>query len=566
MPTLHWIGKNAVVNHHQTVPFRLLHPLPEMSAGIEDAGNLLIEGDNLHALKALLPRYAGQVKCIYIDPPYNTGNEGWVYNDAVNAPEMQKWLHHAVGKEAEDLSRHDKWLCMMTPRLQLLRQFLREDGAIFISIDDNEVANLRLLMDEIFDTRNFVASIIWQKRTSPDARTAIGPAHDYIIAYCKNSEKLRLNPIPLSSERAKDYKNPDNDVRGLWASVDLTGQTGHATASQFYTITTPSGRKFAPPEGRCWAMAETTLLRLMSEGRLWFGKDGNARPRLKRYLVEAEGTTSWTWWPNSEVGHNQEATKEVNELLNRPGLFETPKPTRLIKRILQLATDKDSLILDSFAGSGTTGHAVMQLNREDGGNRRFLLVEMEPHIARNVTAERLRRVLCEPDEEKPDKETRRQGDKETNQLFLTEERQGENVAEQAADDAETLSLSPCLPVSLSGFTYCTLGEPLFDAEGRVSAGVGFADLARHVFYTETGQPLPEDADITPPLLGLADTTAVYLLWNGQDAEPLTAARLRQLPPHDGPKIIYAASCRLPRAHLQNKNVAFRQFPYHLVAK
>jgi len=281
MPELNWIGKQAVVKHHQEVPFRLLEPDSELSCGDPQSGNLIVEGDNLHALKALLPRYAGKVKCIYIDPPYNTGEDmgegrGWVYSDNVNSPLIQKWLGQVVGKEAEDLSRHDKWLCMMYPRLSLLRQFLSDDGFIFISIDDNEVSSLRLLMHELFSRNNFIAEVVWQKRTSPDARRPLGDAHEYIVAFAKDfsASKKKLKKVPLTAARSKDFKNLDNDPRGPWASVDITGQTGHATDDQFYEIETPSGERYRPPQGRCWAMAEATFRALFDDGRIWFGKSG----------------------------------------------------------------------------------------------------------------------------------------------------------------------------------------------------------------------------------------------------------------------------------------------------
>ena len=222
MPTLNWIGKEVVVKHHKEVPFRLLEPVPELSCGAADSGNLIVQGDNLHALKALLPRYAGQVKCIYIDPPYNTGNEGWVYNDNVNSPEIKKWLGEVVGKEGETLDRHDRWLCMMYPRLVLLRQFLREDGAIFVSIDDNEVASLRLLMDEIFGKRNFVETIIWEKNYAPKASARhFSEAHDYVVVYALNSDKWPRNLVARSEKQDKMYKNPDNDPRGPWRPNNL---------------------------------------------------------------------------------------------------------------------------------------------------------------------------------------------------------------------------------------------------------------------------------------------------------------------------------------------------------
>ena len=348
-----------------------------------------MQGDNLQALKALLPKYAGKVKCIYIDPPYNTGNEGWVYNDNVKAPEIKKWLGQVVGKEAEDLSRHDKWLCMMYPRLVLLKQFLAEDGAIFISIDDNEVASLRLLMDEIFGSNKFLANVVWQKRTSPDARVNLGDAHEFIVSYT-NADHKALNLLPISDEQKKNYKNPDNDPRGAWASTDYTAQGFRP--NQMYEIVTPSGKKFSPPEGVCWKNTQDVYNQLYQDGRIWFGKNGGNMPRRKTFLSEREGVRSWTWWDNKSSAHSQEGKQDLNNILENNHIFDTPKPTRLIQRILQIASDKDSIILDSFAGSGTTAHAVLKQNEVDGGNRKFILVEMEDKIAKEITSERVRRI------------------------------------------------------------------------------------------------------------------------------------------------------------------------------
>ncbi len=532
MPTLNWIGKEAVVNHHLQVPFHLLKDVLDLSCGDPGSGNLIVQGDNLVALKALLPYYAGQVKCIYIDPPYNTGNENWVYNDNVNSPVIREWLGKVVGKEGETLDRHDRWLCMMYPRLALLRQFLREDGAIFISLDDNEIQSIRNLMDEIFGRENFLATIIWQKRTSPDARLNLGPAHDYIVVYSKNLNLLKptLNKIPPGGERVKAYKNPDNDPRGVWASVDITGQTGHATPEQFYEIVTPSGLRLKPPKGRCWAMAQKTVIELIKDNRIWFGKDGKSRPRLKKFLSETEGVTAWTWWPNSEVGHNQEATKELNEIMQSADVFDNPKPSRLIQRICGLATDKESIVLDSFTGSGTTGHAVLNLNKEDGGNRKFILVEMEPYIAREVTSERIRRVA-------------------------------EGYMNTKGEKVEGLG---------GGFRYCELGEPLFDENGKIRSSVTFGELARHVYFTETGEPLPRERVPNTPFLGECRGVGIYLLYNGilkdksaNGGNMLTRNMLAQLPPFDGQKVIYCAGCLLGRDRLQAERIIVRQTPYEI---
>ena len=537
MPTLNWIGKEAVVKHHKDVPFRLLEPAPELSlpspasgrgAGGEGdyGGNLIVQGDNLQALKALLPRYAGQVKCTYIDPPYNTGNEGWVYNDNVNSPEIRRWLGEVVGKEGETLDRHDRWLCMMYPRLVLLRQFLREDGAIFISIDDNEVATLRLLMDEIFGARNFVATAAWQRRISPDARLGFSQAHDHIVVFARNSEAIHFNSIPLDQSKAQNFKNPDHDPKGAWTSTDFTAQGWRP--NQMYEIHTPGGAVFSPPLGRCWANIEPVFQKLLDEGRIWFGKDGRGRPRVKTYLTESSGIRAWSWWPNQECGHNQEAKKEINEIIGHDAPFDTPKPTRLIQRILQIATDQDSLILDSFAGSGTTGHAVLKQNAEDGGNRRFILVEMDDNIARTVTTERVRRVASGYTNAK-----------------------GQPVAGLGG-----------------GFQFCRLSaEPLFTPDGRIREDVTFAQLAEFVWFAETGSGYNGQAD--SPLLGVHGGRAIYLLYNGilkdQSAaggNVLIGSVFDALPKFDGPKVIYAAANRMGTQAVR-ENISFKQTPYAL---
>ena len=525
MPTLEWIGKKAVVNHHREVPFRLLQCDPALSVGDADSGNLLVQGDNLEALKALLPYYAGKIKCIYIDPPYNTGNEGWIYNDNVNSPEIKAWLGKVVGSEAEDLSRHDKWLCMMYPRLALLKEFLSEDGSIWISMDDSEIGQLRLLMDEIFGLSRFVACNVWQKRYSRENREAIGDVHDYILTYAKNPKIFKevRNRIRPDEQQEKIYKNASGDPRGRWRAIPMTAQ-GYRP-NQMYEIRTPTGVVHRPPEGRCWSMIESEYLRLLGEGRIYFGKSGKSQPNLIRYLSEVEGFVPWTWWPHQEVGHTDEARKEIRSLLGTQTAFDTPKPHRLLKRIIEIATKPGDLVLDSFAGSGTTGHAVLAQNKANGGDRRFILVEMDPKICREVTAERLKRVI------------------------------------EGYGNEEPLG---------GGFRYCTLGEPLFDETGAIRASVKFPELAAHVFFTETGSPIPKRATGKSPLLGVYNGVAVYLLFNGvlgdkrpQGGNVLTRDVLASLPPHDGSKVIYGESCRLGAAHLRQESITFKQVPYDI---
>ena len=528
MPSLHWIGKEAVVNHHHAVPFHLLRAVPALSVGEPGAGNLIVQGDNLVALKALLPYYAGQVKCIYIDPPYNTGNENWIYNDNVNSPLMREWLGKVVGKEAEDLSRHDKWLCLMYPRLVLLRQVLREDGAIFVSLNDSEAGHFRLLMDEIFGTGNFVANILWQKRTSPDARLLLSDAHEHVFCFAKNYEKLTFNKVPQSEKQRKKFKNPDNDPRGPWASSDYAAQGFRP--NQMYEITTPAGRKVKPPAGSCWKNVEEVFLKLVLEKRIWFGKNGSGVPRRKTFLSESEGISPWTWWSNDDVGHSQEAKKEIQDLFESESVFDTPKPVRLIQRVLQIATNPNDLVLDSFGGSGTTGHAVLKTNKQDGGNRKFILVEMESNIARDITAERVKRVA-------------------------------EGYTNAKGEKVEGLG---------GGFRFCELGEPLFDSHGQLRESVSFADLARHVYFTETGEPLPRERISKSPLIGECRGVAVYLLFNGilgdksaNGGNILTRAVLAKLPKFDGPKVIYASGCLLGRERLKSEGITFRQTPYEI---
>ena len=530
MPTLNWIGKEAVVNHHQQVPFRLLKDVPDLACGDPGSGNLIVQGDNLEALKALLPYYAGQVKCVYIDPPYNTGNEGWAYNDNVNSPLIRDWLGKTVGKEGETLDRHDRWLCMMYPRLALLKLFLTEDGIICVNLDDNEAAVCRLLMNEIYGSQNFVATLAWQRRISPDARLGLSQAHDHIIVFAKQLDKAKFNKVPLSLDQTNNFKNPDNDKRGPWVSTDFSAPGWRP--NQMYPLTTPDGVTFNPPPGRCWKNVESEFKRLLAEGRMWFGKDGKARPRVKTYLSETEGVSAWTWWPHTEAGHNQEAKQEINSVLCHEVPFDTPKPTRLLERIFQIASNPGDLVLDSFAGSGTTGHAILKMNAQNGEkpSRRFILVEMESEIARTVTAERIRRVA--------------QG--HTNA-------KGEEVAGLAG-----------------GFRYCELGEPLFDETGMIRETVKFSELARHVYFSETGEPLPRARVLNTPLLGVCRGVGIYLLYNGilgdesaNGGNVLTRQTLAKLPPFDGPKVIYCAGCLLSRDRLQASRITVRQTPYEI---
>ncbi len=331
MPLLHWLTRDEDIHVSAHTPYRLLEEVPEFSAGDRNTSNMLIQGDNLDALKALLPYYAGKVKCIFIDPPYNTRSAFEHYDDNLE---------------------HTQWLAMMYPRLELLRELLAEDGSIWVTIDDNEAHYLKVIMDEVFGRKNFVANVVWQKRTSPDARLYIGDAHDHLLLYSKCSAQFALNRVPLSQAHSAQFKNPDNDLRGPWTSTDFTAQGWRP--NQMYKLTTSAGVEYEPPPGRCWANVESEFMRLVGENRVWFGKDGKSRPRTKNFLSEHEGVRAWSWWSNAEVGHNQEAKKEINDLFGADTAFATPKPERLLQRVVTLATNHGDLVLDSFLGSGTT--------------------------------------------------------------------------------------------------------------------------------------------------------------------------------------------------------------------
>jgi len=511
MPILHWLDRDKHTKAAEAVPYRLLEADDSHSHGDRETPNMLIQGDNLEALKALLPYYAGRIKCIFIDPPYNTRSAFDHYDDNLE---------------------HSQWLSVIFPRLQLLRELLAEDGSIWVTIDDNEAHYLKVIIDEVFGRKGFEvprkffqANVVWQKRTSPDARLSLGAAHDHILVYAKDPNKISLNKVPLSPAKSKGFKNPDKDPKGPWASTDFTGQTGHATPNQFYTIVTPSGKKYPPPAGRCWALTEHSFYELVKQGRVWFGKNGNSKPRLKRYLSENEGITAWTWWTNDEVGHNQEAKKEINELFGSENAFDTPKPERLIQRILQLATNPQDLVLDSFLGSGTTAAVAHKMGRH------YIGIELGEHAMTHCVP-RLKKVI--------------------------EGEQG-GVSESANWKGG------------GGFRFYKLGPPVFDSEGRINPEIRFAHLAAHIWFSETHTAMLKKA--RSPLLGIHNGTAYYLLFNGilgdkrQDhGNVLTAKTLAQLTPHIGPKVIYGEACRLGSERLKDLGIIFKQTPYDVKAR
>ena len=415
MTQLDFIGKEYIRTHHYKIPHRVLTYDKKRSLGDVNDENLIIHGDNMEALKALLPRYGGRVKCIYIDPPYNTGKGDWVYNDNVDNKVMQRWFKQHSPVDENDLDHHEKWLCMMWPRLQLLRELLSDDGSIFVSIDDNEQHHLRIMMDEIFGEENFVTNIVWQKKYSPqNDATHFSDNHDFVLVYAKDKNIWQPTLLPRTEKQDRAYKNPDNDPRGLWKVSGFDVKT--YSEEYDYPITTPSGRVVYPPRGRCWACGKEKFEKMVKNNEIWFGKNGNSKPSTKRFLSEVrkgltpltvwlykdiEGTTNHESsgdekeslciprWMYKNVGHTESATKALKQI---EVSFNNPKPHTLIERILHIGSYTDSIILDSFAGSGTTAHAVLALNKQDGGNRKFILIECEDY-ADNVTAERVRKVI-----------------------------------------------------------------------------------------------------------------------------------------------------------------------------
>ena len=449
MPTLEFKGKQHIYAHHLTVPYRPLVPDPARSLNPDGADdnliihgdNLIIHGDNLNALKALLPRYAGQVKCIYIDPPYNTGNEGWVYNDRVNSPLMREWLRENGPVDNEDLERHDKWLCMMWPRLHLLKELLADDGVIFVSIDDNEQHHLRMLMDDIFGESGFLAEFVWKSRQNIDNRnvTGISVDHEYILCY---GTSLR------GDERKTGlYSNPDNDPKGDWASGNMVGlATKESRPNLNFDLVDPeTGINYGcPPRG--WRYDRERMAILISEGRILWPETPEGRPRVKVFLTDLKN--KFTGF-SSIVGDGvftRNGTREIEDIFGSR-VFDFPKSNELIQQLILQGCPDDGIVLDSFAGSGTTAHAALDLNKEDGGNRKFILVECEDY-ADTLTAERVRRVI--------------------------------NGVPSARDES--------LQEGLGGsFTYCTLGEPI-ELEGMLTGEAlpSYSALAAYLLHTASG--------------------------------------------------------------------------------
>ena len=522
MPTLNWIGKEKVQTHHLDVPYRVMeHGYGFTAENGEqfdpvESGNKIIYGDNLEALKSLLPFYEGKVDCIYIDPPYNTGNEQWVYNDNVNHPKIKKWLGQVVGKESEDLSRHDKWLCMMYPRLQLLKQLLSDTGVIFISIDDNEQANLKLICDEIFGERNFLGNIIWNSRKSVSNDALISLNHNHSLLYCKHRPTFDTVKSDFKLAESTDgFANPDNDPKGLWKAdpFDSPGIRPNLT----YPIINPNtGDEYLPPNGRCWRTGESEYKQFLADGRIIFGKTGNSKPQLKRYYSEAneKGRTTKSIWDDVDTATH--GTKEIMQIFNGK-VFDTPKPIGFIQRVLELCTNKNSIVLDSFAGSATTAHAVLNLNKKDGGSRKFILVELEDY-ANDITAERVKRVI--------------EGYGE-----------GNNAVEGTGGN----------------FNFYTLGQSLLDDERNLNIEMPMDAVCSYIWYTETHTAY-EKGEQSIPLLGVYENTAYYLNYIPNEVTTLDRQFLKNIDVKANQYVIYADNCLLPKELMKKYNIIFKKIP------
>ena len=545
MPTLNWIGKEAVINHHDEVPIHTLTHDPDRSLSTENeplgTGNLLIEGDNLLALKALLPYYAGRVKCIIIDPPYNTGNENWIYNDNVNNPTIQKWLGKTVGPLAVDLSRHDKWLCMMYPRLCLLHQLLRDDGVIFISLDDNEQPNLRLLMNEIFGETNFVANLIWRKKAGGGQDAEYwAREHEYILCYRK-SDAYAMKFRTLQRTQT-EFPKVKNGRKCKFVKLEKWGSNAYREnrPTMFYSIEDPDGEPFFPqaPDGNDgnWRTRPTAL---DQDHIHWIKRSGRWTPYEVIYFDEVKNKDKIVKERTIyyDIATTTDATNEQKAIFGKK-VFDNSKPLDLIKRLISLSTEPDAIVLDAFAGSGTTGHAVLEKNREDRGNRHFILVELESEVARKTIAVRLQRVSEGDTFEQKDTLLHKFGTRST-------------------------------------FSYYHVGETFSKKQE-----VPFSEMAQLLFFKETGTPMAVDtvaslvdtdrtsyASCTTDerhqraFLGSADGVGIYLL-NSDDI--LTKELIDCLPRYDGSKVIHCGGTQLTEAILKQLGITFRQMPYNLV--
>lgn len=507
MPTLNWLNRDEALTATSRAPYRLLEAVPEHSYGDPTSENMLIQGDNLDGLKALLPYYAGKVKCIYIDPPYNTRSAFTHYDDN---------LEHAT------------WLTMMYPRLELLRDLLAEDGSVWISIDDNESHYLKVICDEIFGRRNFVIDISWHKRVSPanDAKYFSSDL-DHILVYARDKTIWRPNRLEKSKEQMKYYKNPDNDPRGPWNSAAYTSaKSVEERPNLYYPIIQPNtGEEIWPDRNRVWAYNPETHKKNVEEGLVYWGKDGKSKkPRRKKFLAGSKKVVPRSIWSYTEMGHNQESKNEMKELFpDNP--FATPKPERLLQRIITIASNPQELILDSVLGSGTTAAVAHKMGRQ------YIGIEMGDHAVTHCVP-RLQKVI-----------------------------DGEQGGISQAVNWE----------GGGGFRFYRLGATVFDPNGHINPDIAFPTLAAHIWFAATKTPYMGDGN--SPLLGIHNGTAYYLLYNGilgdrrvNGGNVLTSPVLRSLPPHNGPKVIYGETSRFGAARLKKEQITFRQIPYEIEAR
>ena len=531
MPTLEWIGKSKVINHHQDVPFRVLerkYSFDENGQHNEDNGseNMIIRGDNLEALKALLPRYEGRVKCIYIDPPYNTGNEGWVYNDNVNDPKIKKWLGEVVGKEGEDLTRHDKWLCMMYPRLKLLQKLLADDGAIFISIDDNEKDCLKLICNEIFGANLYMGTIVRSTgQTTGQDSSGLGSSFDYILVYAKTRDYI-FGGLPLTAHDLKRFENVDPRGNYAYDQLRKTGSNDRREdrPNMYYPIINPDGEELYPTAtagyDSCWRVEKRTYERLVTKDLILWKKTmrNGAKvwwPYVKYY---AEGRTkrpSPLW---NEIEGNKKASRDLKAIMGANVKFDYPKPLEMIDRILKIASVGDGdIILDSFAGSGTTAHAVLNMNKADGGHRKFILVEMMDY-ADSITAERVKRVIKGYGE-------------------------GKNAVEGTGGN----------------FSFYDLGEPLLVGD-CLNEAVAPEKIREYIWFMETKQPYAPPSGGNPYYLGKHNSTGYYFYYEPQRVTVLDYAFLSTITEKADGTVIYADRCSISEDKLAKMGVTFKKIP------
>ena len=509
MPTLNWIGKDKVVNHAAAVPFYVLEHKYNFGGESE---NKIIHGDNLIVLKSLLPEYEGRIKCIYIDPPYNTGNESWIYNDKVNSPQIKKWLGEVVGKEGEDLSRHDKWLCMMYPRLKLLKKLLADDGAIFISIDDNELYNLKFICDEIFGANNFFATLTRRcMHTVRNSSKDFNKNSDFILVYGKNKQRLTEDKnfrIREQVDKSDSYKFNDDDGRGFY-KLDPIYARNYAKP---YTFTFQNGVIWSAPEGSYPRYSQETLSQMELNNQL----DFNGKfPRAKRYLNEVqEGQPPDTFLKEEKVGFNSDGTRMLAQVLGIDKAFSQPKPVQLIEYLIGILPDNENaIILDSFAGSGTTAHAVLKLNKEDGGDRKFILVEMEDYAER-ITAERVKRVI------------------------------------QGYGDIEGTG---------GNFDFYEIGEPLM-ISGKLNEKVDIEKIHAYIWYTETHTQYKKPQGNNSAYLGDFNGTGIYFYYEKSKLTTLNAEFLRSIGIKSDAYLIYADECGMSEEFLQRNKIIFKKIP------